>query len=212
MKSKIAWFGIGAAIIIVVSIVVLVVVTISKPSSTATPTQASRSVSGQTAEKDKANALQAAIDLLNSTNAPSNKDDFSALMTKLDAGTATIPDDFTKRVRYVDSLASDKKINNTLYQTIVTLAFLAKKSSTTGTIAPLYSENSTSIILDQENGIAYVPTTLFVSSSSGVNGFSLEFIYMNGEWVLSPYMTLDELRLALVLQGSTSSSSGSSTQ
>ncbi len=211
MKSKFAWIGLGAAVLIAIAVVILIVATVGKPVETTTgsngtdssspTTTVERSLSGKTLEEDKNDVLAAAIALFESTGAPADQAQFTALMESVDAGTAVIPDEFTAKVRYVDSLGTDESIEDTLFQTIVTLAFLAKTSSSTDAVEALYDNATKAIVLDQEVGVAYVPTTLFVNSTSGVNGFSLEFVYLDGAWVLSPYMTLDELRLALVLQG-----------
>jgi len=209
MKSKFAWIGLGAAVLIAIAVVILIVVTVQKPVASTTETTGTtpttaveRSLSGKTAEEDKADVLAASAALFEAAGAPTDQTDFTTLMEGIDAGTTKIPETFTAKVRYADSLGTDDSIDDTLYQTIVTLAFLAKTSSGTDAITPLYDNAAKAIVLDQEVGVAYVPTTIFVNSSSGVNGFSLEFVYINGEWILSPYMTLDELRLALVLQGS----------
>lgn len=208
MKIKPAWIALGAAVVILIAVIVLIITTVNKPIEVAgsnTPNtqqvQVEKTLSGKSAADDKNDVLATAIALLTSVNAPKDATEFQAYMGKIDSGEVKPPAELTDKVRLVDTLATQDGIDSTLFQTLVTFATFAKQSSGSDQIAPLYANAAQGITLDQELGIAYVPTTLFVNSGSGVNGFSMEFVYVDGQWKLSPYMTLDELRLALVLQG-----------
>lgn len=206
MKLKPAWIALGAAVLILIGVVILVVTAMNKPvtEETKTPTeqvQVERTLTGKTAAEDKEDVLAAAIALLQAAGAPSNDADFEKLMKSIEAGEASMPEELASKIRVVDKLANEDGIDSTIYQTLVTFGAFANKSSGAESITPLYDNAAEGIVLDQETGIAYVPTTLFVNSGSGVNGFSMEFVYVDGEWFFSPYMTLDELRLALVFQG-----------
>ena len=205
VKSRFVWIGVTAAVAIIIALVVLIVVTLNKETPVTTspesPTQISRTLSGKTAAEDRADVLAAATKLLDATNAPMGATDYANLMDEIDKGNVNPPQGLFDQIRLVDNLAEDTTIKNTLYQSLVTFAALSKQSTGTEKITTLYDNAVDAITLDQETGIAYVPTTLFINSSSGVNGFSLEFVYVDGEWIFSPYMTLDELRLALVYSG-----------
>lgn len=211
MKSKFLWIGITAAVVILAAVSVLIAVSLSgnmsdtKSKTTTQVTQTDKTLSGKSLAEDRADVVKAATDLLNTVNAPMGAADYTALMKKIDAGDATIPQTVLDKIRIVDNLKTDKNVDKTLYQALTTFSSLAKQSTGSDTIAPLFQNATDGVTLDQELGIAYVPTTLFINSSSGVNGFSLEFVYVDGKWLLSPYMTLDELRLALVYSGGATS-------
>jgi hypothetical protein len=208
MKFKPAWIALGAAAVILIAVIVLIVATVNKPlevgseGSNTEQVKVEKTLSGKSVAEDKNDVLASAISLLSTVNAPKDATEFQAYMGKIDSGEVKVPAELTEKVRLVDTLATEDGIESTLFQTLVTFATFAKQSSGSDEITPLYDNAAQGIILDQEMGLAYVPTTLFVNSGTGVNGFSMEFVYVDGEWKLSPYMTLDELRLALVLQGS----------
>lgn len=213
MKIKPAWIALGAGLVILIGVIVLIVVTANKPISTETSTsteqvKVEKTLSGKSAAEDKQDILAAAVALLDTVEAPKDAAEFESYMQKIESGEVAVPEELKAKLRLVDSLATEEGIDRTIYQTLVTFATFSKQSTGNDKVSPLYEDAASGIILDQEVGVAYVPTTLFVNSGTGVNGFSMEFIYVDGEWLFSPYMTLDELRLALVLQGEGTASNG----
>lgn len=212
MKIKPAWIALSAGLIILIGVIVLVVVTANKPitaeTSTTEQVKVEKTLSGKSVAEDKQDILSAAVAILDTVEAPKDAADFESYMQKIESGEVPVPEELKAKIRLVDSLATEDGIERTIYQTLVTFATFSKQSTGNDKVSPLYDDAASGIILDQEVGVAYVPTTLFVNSGTGVNGFSMEFVYVDGEWLFSPYMTLDELRLALVLQGEGTSSNG----
>lgn len=213
MKIKPAWIALCAGLFILIGVIVLIVVTANKPISTDTATsteqvKVEKTLSGKSAAEDKQDVLTAAVTLLDTVEAPKDAKDFESYMQKIESGEIPVPDELKSKIRLVDSLATEEGIDRTIFQTLVTFATFSKQSTGNDKVTPLYDDAASGVILDQEAGVAYVPTTLFVNSGTGVNGFSMEFIYLDGKWTFSPYMTLDELRLALVLQGEGTASNG----
>lgn len=199
--------GLSAAAAILVSIVVLIVVTLNSESTVESPpesapvSQLERTLSGKTLAEDQADVLQAAIALLQATDAPLGAADYETRMLQIEQGNFEYSEDLRSKIRFVEGIANDEAIERTLLQSLVTFGSLSKQSSGSETITALFDNASEGIVVDQEVGVAYVPTTLFINSSTGINGFSLEFVYVDGEWLFAPYMTLDQLRLALVYNG-----------
>lgn len=212
MKIKPAWIALSAGLIILIGVIVLIVVTANKPITTETSTteqvKVEKTLSGKSAAEDKQDILSAAVALLDTVEAPKDATEFESYMQKIESGEVAVPEELKAKIRLVDSLATEDGIERTIYQTLVTFATFSKQSTGNDKVSPLYDDAASGIILDQEVGVAYVPTTLFVNSGTGVNGFSMEFVYVDGEWLFSPYMTLDELRLALVLQGEGTATNG----
>lgn len=212
MKIKPAWIALSAGLIILIGVIVLIVVTANKPITTETSTteqvKVEKTLSGKSVAEDKQDILTAAVALLDTVEAPKDAAEFESYMQKIESGEVAVPEELKAKIRLVDSLATEDGIERTIYQTLVTFATFSKQSTGNDKVSPLYEDAASGIILDQEVGVAYVPTTLFVNSGTGVNGFSMEFVYVDGEWLFSPYMTLDELRLALVLQGEGTASNG----
>lgn len=212
MKIKPAWIALSAGLIILIGVIVLIVVTANKPitteASTTEQVKVEKTLSGKSVAEDKQDILTAAVGLLDTVEAPKDATEFESYMQKIESGEVPVPEELKAKIRLVDSLATEEGIERTIYQTLVTFATFSKQSTGNDKVSPLYEDAASGIILDQEVGVAYVPTTLFVNSGTGVNGFSMEFIYVDGEWLFSPYMTLDELRLALVLQGEGTTANG----
>jgi hypothetical protein len=52
------------------------------------------------------------------------------------------------------------------------------------------------VFLDEELGIAFVPMDVF---TGGVTGYSVNLIYLDGEWKFMPFSLLDSVRLSLIL-------------
>lgn len=199
--------GISAAAAILLAVVIALAVALNSanqaeaPMPTA-PTQVERTVSGKSIEEDRADVLNAAVELLEATGAPLGATDYQTYMDKVETGEITYSEDLLKRIRFVDSLNEDS-VKRTLLQSLATFANMSKQSTGTDAITTLYENSDDAVVVDQEAGVAYVPTTLFINSTTGLNGFSFEFVYIDGEWKFAPYMTLDQLRLALVYNGVT---------
>lgn len=203
MKSRLAIIALVAAGLIAVAVGIIIFVTVSADNSsenTSEVTQVERTLSGKSVAEDKADVMAAAVALLSAANAPLDTTEFSTKMSQIESGELTMSDELSSKIRLVDSLENEDGIDATIYQTLVSFGAFAKQSTGQDAIVPLYDNAADGITLDQEAGVAYVPTTLFVNSGTGINGFSMEFIYLDGQWLFSPYMTLDELRLAIAFQ------------
>lgn len=170
------------------------------PGATSSPTQIDRTLSGKTIDEDRQDVFDATVDLLNATNAPVEQAAFLKLLEELDsASVSDIPQEFIAKIRFVDKMSEDL-LKITTYQALVTFASLSKASSENGEVTSLYLDGPNGIFVDQEAGIAHVPMNIFVNQEGQPNTFSLEFTYIDGEWLMQPYSVLDQLRLSLALQ------------
>lgn len=206
MNKKFSYALVGGAVIVILALVWALVAVASNSSnssnssSSSSSTTVKRTLTGKSVEEDRADVYKAAVELLEATNAPKDQKSFTALLNKLDTATiADIPPALLSKVRFADLLNVDK-LKITTYQALVTFASLAKASSSDGTIASRFADGPQTIFVDQETGIAQVPMNIFVNQDGQANTFSMEFVYVNGAWMLSPYSVLDQLRLSLALQ------------
>lgn len=206
-NKKLGYTIVAAAVIIILGLVwaLVAVATNSEKSAdsgsgTSTPTTVTRTLTGQDIAADRADVYKAATELLDSTNAPAEQEDYMALLNELDAATIEdVPKEFLDKIRFADLLNEDA-LKITTYQALITFASLSKASSADGTIASLYADGPMTIMVDQETGTAQVPMNIFVSQDGQANTFSMEFVYVDGAWKFAPYSVLDQLRLSLALQ------------
>jgi cytoskeletal protein RodZ len=208
MNKKLGYGVIAAAVVIILGLVWALVVVASnndgeKEASTpekTSQTTVTRTLTGKELAADRADVYKAATELLESTNAPAKQEEFTALLSELDgAKVSDIPEGFLDKVRFAD-LLDEEQLKVTTYQALITFASLAKASSEDGKIASLYADGPMSIMVDQETGTAQVPMNIFVSQEGQANTFSMEFVYVDGEWKMAPYSVLDQLRLSLAMQ------------
>lgn len=166
----------------------------SSTSSSVVRTQPSRS--GKSVDQDRRDALAAAEALLKAGGTYNGKLSFNDRLTAVGKRTAGAADYTTmnKYLLFNGEFSDDTNLQNTVYQTLVTLNHFLTEGS--NKIAPVSNTSYSQVYLDQEHGIAYVPVNALSSTSSV---FSLEMIYDNGQWKLAPYTLLDMVRMSYTL-------------
>jgi hypothetical protein len=208
MNKKLAYSIVAGAVVVILGLIwALAVASNNDKAATDTPdkpaqtqTTVARTLTGKEIAADRADVYKAATEVLESTNAPAKQEDFTKLLGELDGAKASdIPQEFIGKVRFVDLLDEDA-LKVTTYQALITFASLSKASSPDGKIASLYADGPMTIMVDQEIGLAQVPMNIFIGQEGQANTFSMEFVYVDGQWKLSPYSVLDQLRLSLSMQ------------
>lgn len=161
--------------------------------------QINRSLSGKSEEEDKKDAMSAAQNILNKSIDSSNDSELNDKITSLEDGDiSVVSEDVKNKVRFTGEFQSDKNYQSTTYQAILVLAiFLIEDNEK---IEPISEDIWEEVYLDQETGIAYVPLSVFYEKGTA---FSLEMVYVDGEWKLAPYSILSAINLSSKLQDNT---------
>lgn len=181
-----------------------------KETTSSTVEQLDKTLSGKSAAEDKADVIAAAKALLEATDTPADVSELTSFLNDVEAGKITPTDDLLSKIHFAGELKGNDTILSTTYQTLISFTGFAKQNREDGAIEPVVEQPEGAITLDQELGIAYVPVSLFVKSETGTNSFSMEFVYKDGEWLFAPYMSLDEVKLAVILQSNSLSSDSDS--
>lgn len=193
------------SLVIVCLAAALAVVSISKNESGGSGSgqqvqKVSRSVSGASSDKDKASAMAAAATLLTAANKHSanlSADDRVKAFEDSSADRSTLADMST-----IDSLTRftndfDNDLRKTTYQSLVKVSSLLDGNND-GKIEARSSDLYKYVYLDSETGTAYVPLQVF---SNNAPAFSLEMVYVDGQWKFAPYTLLDAIRLSSSMSG-----------
>lgn len=193
------------SLVIVCLAAALAVVSISKNESGGSGSgqqvqKVSRSVSGASSDKDKASAMAAAATLLTAANKHSanlSADDRVKAFEDSSADRNTLADMST-----IDSLTRftndfDNDLRKTTYQSLVKVSSLLDGNND-GKIEARSSDLYKYVYLDSETGTAYVPLQVF---SNNAPAFSLEMVYVDGQWKFAPYTLLDAIRMSSSMSG-----------
>lgn len=193
------------SLVIVCLAAALAVVIISKNESGSSSSdqqvqKVSRSVSGASSDKDKASAMATAATLLTAANKHSanlSADDRVKAFEDSSADRSTLADMST-----IDSLTRftndfDNDLRKTTYQSLVKVSSLLDGNND-GKIEARSSDLYKYVYLDSETGTAYVPLQVF---SNNAPAFSLEMVYVDGQWKFAPYTLLDAIRLSSSMSG-----------
>lgn len=193
------------SLVIVCLAAALAVVSISKNESGGSGSdqqvqKVTKSVSGASSDKDKASAMAAAATLLTAANKHSanlSADDRVKAFEDSSADRNTLADMST-----IDSLTRftndfDNDLRKTTYQSLVKVSSLLDGNND-GKIEARSSDLYKYVYLDSETGTAYVPLQVF---SNNAPAFSLEMVYVDGQWKFAPYTLLDAIRLSSSMSG-----------
>lgn len=162
--------------------------------------QSERTLTGKTADQDRADVFNAALELLRATNAPDDYKDYTSLLISLDGKTSeSIPLAFLDRVRFIAPLDSDTSKIAT-YQAMLTFAMLSKSASENNEIGSAFANASDAVFVDQKAGLAYVPMSVFVNQDTATNTFNIEFVYVDNKWYLQPFSILEQLKMSMIFQ------------
>lgn len=172
----------------------------SKPvSPSANSTQVEKiekSVSGGTADEDRKAASEAVTLLLQSAHISPNGIDPLARIEALDTGDFTVVDPSLKdMVRFPASSTDGIKIST--FQSLVTMATVLENQTGKSDFAMISDEAWRSSYPDTELGSVFVPLNIF---TGGGSSFSLEMVFIDGEWKLAPYSLIEAVRISSMLQ------------
>lgn len=154
----------------------------------------STGASGQ-ADAHRKVVLNTATELLQSSMDLASDKNSAAIMTRVENNDmSTLPKDFARQIRVVDQIKNDKQVNAGAYISLVQLGKVISDSlGKDYKIKPLNEESVKYVYVDVEAGNAFVPLSLYLGSDAA---FSLEFVYVDGEWVYSPYSFIDSVSSA----------------
>lgn len=169
----------------------------SSSQSSTTTEKVDKSISGKNVEQDKKDALKAAQDLLNDASQSPTKETPQQRAEKLDKNdTSVISKTLPDRIIFEDVFDTNNDLKNNTYQTLI---IMSSYLGDAGKIAPLSDDMWKKVYLDSEDGIAYVPVNIFSNSQ---NVFSIEMVYRDGQWKMSPYSLLEIVKFSASMQNS----------
>jgi len=142
----------------------------------------------------KKDILLSATELLQIASASPNDDTFDARLQKLDSGDlSVINEELNDKIILTEEFSGSSSNTIDLYQTLIALSQAIITNNENSEITPYNDVAYSTIYLDKENGQAFVPLSAFTGTQSY---FSLEFLYVDGEWKLAPYSLVEEVRLS----------------
>lgn len=166
------------------------------PSSSTTVEKTQRSVTGKTADEDRKDALAAAQEVLNlAAQSPTNATPTERVNALGNGDESVINPELKNHMRFVDTFAENKNLQINSYQALITLTTYLSKDGQS--IQPVSENSWKRVYVDSEAGSAYVPMGAFYDKGMV---FSVEMVYTDGQWKLSPYSLLDIVRLSALLQ------------
>jgi len=167
---------------------------LNEPSSDVKVEQVEYSISGKTIEQDKKDALSSAqLILEEASKSPDGLSPEERVEALEDGDNSVVSDDLKNKMRFKDDFESDPSLQNTTYQALIILSSYLEEED----FNPVNEEVWQEVYLDQEIGVAYVPISAFYSPGAS---FSLELVYTDGEWKLSPYSLLNIINLSATIQ------------
>lgn len=152
------------------------------------------------ADVGRMEAVKATEDLLNSVYLDfDDEEGYMDAMEKIqnEGYEAVLPDDVSNRIHFVDIFEGNENAEIITYQTL--LALSAQVTMATGEeISLQYDEMQVegNVLYDESVGIAYVPVSAF---AKGDVSFSLQMVYVDGEWKLAPYSLIESVQLSASL-------------
>lgn len=202
--------SLGGIIAVLVTVIIVILISVNQPAQTNnsagqnTVEQTTQSPVNQSGELDpnevtahKAAARNAAIEMLEAALESPTGEDINTRVAKLDdKDSSVINEKVLEYIRLEDLVAGDEDLRMNTLQSVIVLADTMDKA---GGIGKVDEGVSTSLVyLDTGAGVAYVPMS---SLSKYALPFSLEMVYVEGKWQLSPYPLLDMVRLSAMAQG-----------
>ena len=188
-----------AAVILVLSILLTIsimnsgqIIPASKEEQ-ATSTTTTRGLSGRTTNEDKADAVATAATLLNAANKHTGDQRVQALEQSGDHSSLADLTTMDALTRYTPEF--DEALKTTTRQSLIKASSLLDDNNN-GKIEVRGNNPHQYVYLDQQAGVAYVPLQVF---SEHAPAFSLEMVYIDGQWRFAPYTLLDAIRLSAAL-------------
>lgn len=160
-----------------------------------------QSVSGKSSDEDKADAVDALRQALILAGESKGDLDFEARLTQIDENNyEDVSPEFMEMLYWTDGLDERDGIKANSIQGMITLSFIAVQSGNAD-ITPNAEALESVVYLDQQNGRAFVPVSVFLGPS---NSMSVELVYdsESESWKIDPYSFVEALRLSASLQSS----------
>lgn len=145
----------------------------------------------------KENARNAAIDMLELAAENPTDETVDERVAKLASGDeSVINEELLKFIRFEDLIEADADLRANSLQSVVAIAVSMESA---GGIGEVDDAIATALVyVDVEAGVAYVPMSSLSTTGLPV---SLEMVYVDGQWQLSPYPLLDMVRMSALAQG-----------
>lgn len=155
-----------------------------------------RTVSGKSLEEDQKDAIAAAKEVLQAAQTKEGTD-YQVRVKAIGEGELNlVPEELKSKIRLAGEFANDKTLETIAYQSIITLSSAAFPGGKT--IEPFDSKVYLTVQVDRELGIAYVPFGAFTGTNAP---FSLQLVYVDGEWKLDPYSLIQQIKISSMLSG-----------
>lgn len=149
--------------------------------------QSDRSLSGESAEKDRADAVQAAYEII--AEAQTVDGDVEETLAAIDSGDRSgIPEGLYESIHMVDVFEQDEELENVAYQSVIAVSNLLIDGE-----VEILDGAEAQVYLDQETGIAEVPLLVFNGIDSN---FTFTMVYVDDEWKLAPYSLIESIRMS----------------
>ena len=166
-------------------------------------TKEQRSVSGKTINEDKKDATAALNNLLVlADKSPTGANTSDRLQTLEKDNYSVIDEKLPNSIHFGPDATAGMKTST--YQALVTLSSVAKDHNASKKIEPVTTEAWQKAFADPQLGTVFIPLSVYTGNGAA---FSLEMVYVDGAWKLSPYSLLDAIRLSAALQNPTASPS-----
>lgn len=160
-----------------------------------TPVATVRTVSGNTADQDKQDATKAVSKILQVADKSPKGIEPLEIIQVLDTGDFTVIDDeLPGLVRFSDNATEGFKVST--YQALVTMSAVLEDKKSGDDFVTVSEEAWRSSYADPELGTVFVPLNIF---TGGGESFSLEMVFMEGEWKLAPYSLIEAVRISSLL-------------
>lgn len=158
-----------------------------------------RSVTGKSLEEDKKAAIAALNNILiTADKSPTGVAAPARLQTLNTDDYSVIDPALPGLIHYGPDATAGLKTST--YQSLVTLSTVVKEKNGKGKIEPINEDAWKSTFGDPELGTVFVPLNIYAGKGAA---FSLEMVYVDGAWKLSPYSLIDAIRLSAALGSQT---------
>lgn len=165
-----------------------------------------RSVSGESVEQDKKDALAAATEILNLSGKSPTGASAENRMKALDKGDTSVVDKSLPGLIQFSS-QSENGYKMATYQTLLTINNVVGEKMGKKLIAPVDSNAYQNVAVDQKIGTAYVPLDTYTKNGAA---FSMAMVYVDGKWKLAPYTLIDAIRFSAATAQNMAGANGNS--
>lgn len=146
-------------------------------------------------DEDRQATAQEALAMLKQAREIARQPNFDQILQQVAAGDESgLPKDFVARFRFTDQVQEDKDIRASSLLAVLQLGEVMEKNLPKGQKLDLLTPQAWKYVyVDQQAGNAYVPLTIFLGSKAA---FSFEYVWVDGEWVFTPYSLIDAISTA----------------